>query len=221
MPAHGVAINIFSNALVVALQAARHKPSTFSLTVRHLGAFGLFLAAILDSTPLPTFGGVDILTAILAARHAEPWYYYAMVATAGSIVGAYLTFRTASARGADYLQKKFGIRRVSKLPQFFEKWGTSTLVVSSAVPFPFPTSAFFAVAGVLKYPFRRFLIVVAISRGIRYMLIAAVASFYGRQFVRFIRHPSQYYGWIIVIALALVMGIFAAVQMRKYLQTAS
>jgi hypothetical protein len=51
--------------------------------MRHLGAFGLFLLAIVDSSPIPTFGGLDILTAILAARHREPWYYYAGVATAG------------------------------------------------------------------------------------------------------------------------------------------
>jgi len=36
---------------------------------RHLGALGLFFLAILDSSPLPTFGGPDILTAILAATH--------------------------------------------------------------------------------------------------------------------------------------------------------
>lgn len=35
--------------------------------LRHLGAFGLFFRAILDSLPLPIFGGSDILTAILAA----------------------------------------------------------------------------------------------------------------------------------------------------------
>src|ERR1700690_3965779 len=57
---------------------------------RHLGAFGLFSLAIVDSSPLPTFGGPDILTAILAASHRNPWYEYAAVATAGSVIGAYL-----------------------------------------------------------------------------------------------------------------------------------
>ncbi len=59
--------------------------------LRHLGVFGLFLLAIADSTPLPTFAGPDILTAIFAARHHDPWYYYAAVATAGSVIGAYMT----------------------------------------------------------------------------------------------------------------------------------
>jgi len=68
--------------------------------LRHLGGLGLFLVAMLDSSPLPTFGGLDILTAILSARHVEPWFYYAMVATAGSVIGAFTTFKAARKAGA-------------------------------------------------------------------------------------------------------------------------
>ncbi len=39
---------------------------------RHLGVFGLFLFAILDSSPLPTFGGPDILIALLGPVTAIP-----------------------------------------------------------------------------------------------------------------------------------------------------
>ncbi|HXY77802.1 MAG TPA: hypothetical protein VEH47_03260, partial [Candidatus Acidoferrales bacterium] len=60
--------------------AARHHNAVVTL-VRHLGGLGLFLLAIVDSSPIPTFGGLDIVTAILAARQREPWYYYAAAAT--------------------------------------------------------------------------------------------------------------------------------------------
>ncbi len=180
--------------------------------------FGVFLLAVLDSTPIPTLGGVDILIAILTARHGQPWYYYAGVATAGSVLGAYLTFHAARTGGSDYLQRKFGERRVAKLLELFEHWGTGGLAVSSAVPFPFPTSAFFAAAGVLDYPVKRFLIVVALARAARYATITAVASHYGRHFVRALRNPSQYYGWLLAIAIALAMMIVAAVMMRRRLQ---
>src|SRR6266550_6641253 len=55
--------------------------------------------------------------------------------------------------------------------------------------FPFPTSAFFAVAGVLDYPLRRFIIVVALGRAIRSGAIAAIAFHYGRRFVVGLQHP--------------------------------
>ena len=34
---------------------------------------------------------------------------------------------------------------------FFHKWGSSALAVSTAVPFPFPTSVFFEAAGASEY----------------------------------------------------------------------
>jgi membrane protein YqaA with SNARE-associated domain len=185
--------------------------------LRHLGGPGLFFLAIMDSTPLPTFGGVDILLAILAARHVEPWWFYALVATSGSMVGAYVTFHAARRGGAEYLQRKFGRTRVNKFLSLFERWGTSGLVVSAAVPFPFPTSAFFAAAGVLAYPVRKFLAVVATARAARYITISLVAFHYGRQFVRLLRNPSQYYGWLAAIAVAVVMLIVTAAMVRKRL----
>ena len=125
---------------------------TFAATLRHLGALGLFFLAILDSSPIPTFGGPDILTAILSASHRNPWYEYAATATAGSVIGAYLTFRLARKAGSAYLDKKFKKGKISKFLRLFKKWGTGTLAASGAIPIPTPTSMFFAAAGASDYP---------------------------------------------------------------------
>lgn len=210
-------------ALATFVQRTRRRPPpvTFATVIRHLGGAGIFFLAILDSTPIPTFGGPDILTAILAARHREPWYYYALMATAGSVLGAYITFRMARHAGSGYLSKTFGERRVSLLLAYFERWGTGALVVSAAVPFPFPTSAFFAAAGVLNYPLRNFLLVVALGRAARYGVIAAIASFYGRHFIRVLRHPQLYWGWFVLMIGIVVILIVAAMKIRKRLEVAA
>ena len=187
--------------------------------MRHLGGLGLFLLAIVDSTPIPTFGGLDILTAILAARQREPWYYYAAVATAGSVIGAYFTFRMARKAGLDYLNRKFGKRKVARLLKYFQRWGTGALVVSTVIPLPFPTSSFFAAAGVLDYPLRTFIVVVALGRAVRYGAIAAIASHYGRRFVVGLRHLGQHSGWLLAIAAAVVIATTAAIVLRKRLQS--
>ena len=205
---------ILSVAQKTARTARRGQSGGYTSVLRHLGATGLFLLAILDSSPLPTFGGPDILTAILAARHGEPWYYYALMATAGSVIGAYITFRMARGAGASYLHRKFGERRVAGLLRFFDRWGTGALVVTTAVPFPFPTSAFFAAAGVVGYPVRTYLIVVSIARAARYSGIALIASHYGRHFIRVLRHPERYIGW-----LALTAGIVIAITVAAVLLT--
>ena len=188
--------------------------------LRHWGVFGLFLVAILDSTPIPTFAGADILTVILAARHREPWYYYAAAATLGSVVGGYITFRVARGAGSVYLENKFGARQVAIILKYFERWGTGALVVSTLLPFPFPTSAFFAAAGVLDYPLRRFILVVAIARTARYSVLAAIASYYGRHFIRVFSHPGQYVGWLLLIACFVFFLIAAVLFVQRRLRVA-
>jgi membrane protein YqaA with SNARE-associated domain len=187
----------------------------------HLGALGLFSLAIVDSSPLPTFGGPDILTAILAASHRNPWYEYAAVATAGSVIGAYLTFRLARKAGSAYLHSKFGHRKLDAVLNFFHKWGTSALAVSTAVPIPMPTSMLFAAAGASDYGVGRFLTVVIICRSVRYTFIAIVADHYGRHFVRVLRHPSQYWGWLLLFAAVIFSLIMAGILLNRRLTVAN
>jgi membrane protein YqaA with SNARE-associated domain len=189
--------------------------------LRHLGAFGLFFWAILDSLPLPIFGGSDILTALLAASHHDPWYEYAAVATAGSLIGAFITFRLARRAGLAYLHSKFGSSRVPTILRLFEKWGTGALVVSTAIPFPFPTSVFYAAAGASSYRIRKYLVVVGLCRAVRYSLVAILAAHYGRTFIHVIRHPAQYWGWLLLSA-AIITGVVATgIVINRRLETTS
>jgi len=190
---------------------------SLSSMFRHLGPLGLFFLAILDSSPLPTFGGPDILTAILAATHRNPWYEYAAVATAGSVIGAYLTFRIARRAGSAYLQSKFGHRKLDVILSFFHKWGTGAIAVSTAVPFPSPTSMLFAAAGASNYGTGRFLTVVTICRGARYAFIAIIADHYGRHFIRVLRHPAQYWGWLLLFAAVIFSLIMVGIVINRRL----
>jgi membrane protein YqaA with SNARE-associated domain len=182
--------------------APRRRRSTSALAVfRHLGALGLFSLAILDGTPLPTFGGPDILLVILVLTRRDPWYEYAAAATAGSVIGAYITFRLARRAGRAYLETKFGQKKLPKLLRVFDQWGAGVIAASAAIPFPTPTSVFFAAAGASHtYSTQRFLMVVGLSRAFRYSAVAIVAKLYGRHFVRVLRHPTQYWGWFLLLA---------------------
>jgi membrane protein YqaA with SNARE-associated domain len=195
----------------------RHSGSIF----RHLGALGLFFLAILDSSPLPTFGGPDILIAILAATHRNPWYEYVAVATTGSVIGAYITFRIARKAGAAYLHGKFGEGKVSKVLSLFKNRGTGALIASTAIPFPFPTSMLFAAAGAAGYRVDKYLAIVVVGRCVRYSAIAIVADVYGRHFIRILRHPTQYWGWLLLFASAIAVMIAAGILINRRLDAVS
>jgi membrane protein YqaA with SNARE-associated domain len=186
-------------------------PSVF----RHLGALGLFFLAMLDSTPIPTFGGPDFLIAFLAGSHHTPWYECAAVATAGSVAGAYATFRLARTAGSVYLNNTFGAGRVSMFLKFFKSSGTGTLAATTAVPFPFPTSMFFAAAGASNYDKRKFVTVVSACRVARYSVIAILADLYGRHFIRVLRHPLQYWGWMLLFAVLCISFIVTGILLNR------
>lgn len=198
---------------LLAPQPRRRSSPTLLTTLRHLGAAGLFFLAILDSSPVPTFAGPDILTAILAATHKPLWYEYAAAATAGSVIGAYLTFRIAHRAGSAYLESKFKKSRLAKFLNLFKRWGTGTLVASTSIPLPSPTSMFFAAAGASDYPKKKFLVIVAVARAVRYFGIAFIAAHYGRHLLRVLRHPTQHWGWLLLFigltGLLVVGGIVA------------
>ena len=77
--------------------------------VRHwfitLGGPGLILLGLLDSSVIPIPGSMDAMTIVLAAHQKTWWMYYAVMATIGSVVGAYITYRIA---------RKQGIRRCTR-----------------------------------------------------------------------------------------------------------
>jgi membrane protein YqaA with SNARE-associated domain len=202
--------------LNVLLQNATRGHSFLS-TYRHLGAFGLFFLTILDSSPVPTFGGPDILIAILVATRRNPWYEYAAVAMVGSTIGAYITFQLARKAGEAYLESKFGRARVLAFLAVFKKWGTGTLVASAAIPFPFPTSLVFATAGASNYHLGKYLAVVAVSRGVRYAVIAVLADLYGRRFIVIFRHPTQYWGWFLLFTTAVLVLIGVGILFNRRL----
>jgi membrane protein YqaA with SNARE-associated domain len=199
------------------LQSATRGRS-FLAIFRHLGTTGLFFFTIIDSSPIPAFGGADILIALLAATRRNPWYEYAGVATLGSTIGAYISYRLARKAGEEYLEKKFGNAKVSALLGVFRKWATSALVVSAAVPVPMPTSFVFAAAGTSEYRLGRFVAVVAASRGARYSAIGILAELYGRPFIRIIRHPAEHWGWLLVILALLAVPAAGLLVFNKRLQ---
>ena len=205
------------DAIVQQVPAHRGRHGMISI-LRHLGALGLLPLAILDSSPLPTFAGADLLTAIVAARHRNPWYEYALVATTGSVIGAYFTFRIARKAGLNYFHRWFKRVKLDALLNSFHNWGANALAVSTAVPFPFPTSVLFAAAGASDYSLRRFLTVVTLCRLARYAAISWVADYYGRHFIHILRHPSEEWRALLLLAASVFVLITIGMRLSKRLK---
>lgn len=163
----------------------------------HLGGPGLILLGLADNSLIPLPGSTDVVTILLAAHHREPWIYYAIMATAGAVLGGYLTYRMARQGGKATLEKRFSPKRTVKVYAIFERWGFAAVAVPAVLPPPFPIVPMLLAAGAMQYPTRKFLTALAVGRGIRYTILAYLGYHYGRHIVKFF---ALYY-WPVLIAL--------------------
>lgn len=162
-----------------------------------LGGPGLILLGLADNSIIPLPGSVDVFTIYLAARHREPWFYYSIMATAGALLGGYITYRMARKGGKEALEKKFSQRKAKKVYAIFERWGFAAVAIPALLPPPFPIVPMLLAAGALQYPTKKFLAALTVGRGIRYTILGYLGAHYGRSIIKFF---GQYY-WPVLIAL--------------------
>lgn len=195
--------------------AAAVVKKTLWLALRRLGGPGLVLLGLVDNSVIPLPGGMDALTIVLAASHKEGWGYYALMATAGSLIGGYLTYRLGAKGGKETLEKKISKKRAQKVYGIFERYGFWSVAVAAVCPPPVPIVPFLIAAGALHYPRLKFLGALALGRSVRYSLLAYLGSIYGRHIIRWLSHyyrPLLY----VLIALAVLGGLVGLYWWKRY-----
>jgi membrane protein YqaA with SNARE-associated domain len=179
----------------------------------HLGGPGLILLGLADNSLIPLPGSTDVATILLAAHHSQPWFYYTIMATAGALLGGYLTYRMARKGGKEMLEKKFSPRKAKRVYAIFERWGFAAVAIPAILPPPFPIVPMLLAAGAMQYPTRKFLTALAVGRGIRFTILGYLGFHYGQHIVKFF---AQYY-WpvlIVLVALSVAGGLFGLYQYK-------
>jgi membrane protein YqaA with SNARE-associated domain len=196
------------------------EPRTVAHDVRHwiaqLGAVGLIPLGVLDASLVPIPGSMDVLTIVLAARDSKLWFYYAGMATLGSVIGALLTFRLAHKGGKETLKRKVSAARAERIIEIFSRWGFWSIFIAALLPPPVPMVPFVIAAGATQYSTQKFLVALTLGRVIRYTLLALLAARYGRQIIAFIAHPAHP-SLYAAFGVAVIAGVitFVALSARK------
>jgi membrane protein YqaA with SNARE-associated domain len=179
--------------------------------LRRLGGWGLVLLGVADNSVIPLTGSMDVLTIWLAARHREPWPYYALMATIGAVIGGYITYSLARKGGKEAMERKLSKRKAAKVYKEFARWGFGAIAVPAILPPPFPFVPFLLASGAMQYSRMKFLGALVLGRGIRYAVAAYLGALYGSHILRFF---SRYDKWTvgILIGLAVVGGVLSLVQ---------
>lgn len=203
---------MFARAII----AIAAKPTTrrrLWVWLYHLGGPGLIVLGIVDSSVIPIPGSMDALTIVLAAHHRQLWPYYAAMATFGSVLGGYITFRLARHQGKERLRETLrrGWKRAAT--DFFKKWRFWAIAVPAVLPPPIPMVPFVLAAGATDYSSGRFVGAMTLGRVVRYGILAYFANLYGRKIISIFSK----YGWPILyglIALAIVSALAGFIASR-------
>jgi membrane protein YqaA with SNARE-associated domain len=180
-----------------------------------LGGPGLVLLGIADNSVVPLTGSMDVLTIWLAARHREPWPYYALMATLGAVIGGYITYSLARKGGKQAMERKLSKRRAAKVYQVFERWGFWAVAIPALLPPPFPFVPFLVAAGAMQYSRQKFLGALTLGRALRYTIVAGLGALYGNHIVRFFsRYDKMAVG--ILVALACVGAALSIIQYYRW-----
>jgi membrane protein YqaA with SNARE-associated domain len=175
----------------------------------HLGGLGLIPLGLLDNSLIPLPGIMDVATIVLSARQEQLWLYYALMATAGSVIGGFVTYRLARKGGKEALEHRFSRKKVDKICNIFERWGFAAVAIPALLPPPMPMVPFLCAAGALQYPVRKFLAALTLGRISRYMILAYLAARYGRRIIAFIAvHGHPVIVAIIVVLIAIAAAVF-------------
>ena len=196
--------HLLAASLPTALRSMRH-------WLFHLGGLGLIPLGLLDNSPIPLPGIMDVATIVLSARQQQLWLYYALMATAGSVIGGFVSYRLARKGGKEALERRFSPRKVDKVCKIFERWGFGAIGIPAVLPPPVPMVPFLFAAGAMQYPVRKFLVALTLGRISRYMILAYLAARYGRQIIAFIAshgHPVVVTIIVVLIATAAVVFYF-------------
>jgi membrane protein YqaA with SNARE-associated domain len=179
---------------------------------------GVFVLAALDSSvffSLPF--GVDAVVIIVAARLPEPWIV-PLLAAAGSVTGAALTFWMGVTIGEQGLERFLPPKRLAKIRKRIKESGAVALASLGLIPPPFPFTPFVLAAGALEVRTITFFTTFAVCRVIRFGIEAVLAVRYGRRILRWLDSPffqNVVEGCIVVAALLTILSVIRIIRLTR------
>jgi membrane protein YqaA with SNARE-associated domain len=186
---------------VLAVAAPVHHRSSLMHFLFTFGSFGLFLVSIVDSSfvPLPIPGVTDIMLVLMAARHAN-WFLLVVIASAGSAIGGYFSYRVGRSGGMAFLEKRVPARIFRLVRDWMERHAVLAVALPAILPPPVPLAPFVLAAGALEMSQRKFLWAFTISRTVRHLIAAGLGLYYGRSIVHLWNRLSTQYATTLLAA---------------------
>lgn len=184
--------------------------SVFHLSKENGAIYWLFAIAFIESSFFPIPPDVMLMPMILAAPK-KAWSI-AGVATAGSVIGAYLGYAIGFyffQLIAEPLLNFYGyLEKFNSFKDLYNQYGAWIVFGAGITPFPYKIITI--ASGVVHMNLIVFTIASIIARGMRFYLVAWLLKKYGETMREFI---EKNLGWLSILFLLLLIGGFAVIKL--------
>jgi membrane protein YqaA with SNARE-associated domain len=171
-----------------------------------MGGGGIFLVAFLDSSVLSFPFVTDALVMRLCMERPARMFYYAAMATLGSLVGCIWIYWLAKKGGEVYFHRHGG-RAALRAKQWVDNNAFLSLFIPAVLPPPMQFKVFVLAQGVFQVPLRTFVLALVLGRGIRYIAEGIFAVRYGQQALEFlVGHAVAFTAAVLGVLLVLYVA---------------
>ena len=182
----------------LSLAGTRHAPT----------ALGAVSFAESSFFPIPP----DVLLIPMVFRRQENWFWYALLCTLSSVLGAYLGYFIGAALfqtiGLPLLQFYGGEHTFERFVDWYARWGGWGILLGAITPFPYKVLTIFS--GTVGFDLVQFTIVSIIGRSLRFFAVAALLYHFGEPVRLFI---EKRLGLMFTLFCVLLIGGFVVLKM--------
>ncbi len=183
---------------------------------QRLGAAGLFLLGVLDSSFLVLpFGNDFLLISLVSSSHGAVWIFYVVASALGSLVGVFIVDVLMRRAGEEGLERFVKPERVKKLKKKLDKGVGWVVFTSTLLPPPFPFTPVIMSASALQCRRGKLFFAVFVGRLVRFTIEALLALYFGKQVLRFMDSPVVDY---VIYALAGIGAVASILSLWKWLR---
>jgi membrane protein YqaA with SNARE-associated domain len=170
-----------------------------------LSPLGVLLLGGLDSSMLFFLpAAIDTAVVVMVARHRNWFWLFPLLATAGSVIGATVTYFVGRKIGEAGLERWMSKSRLAKVRKKVEDRQIFAVALAAVLPPPFPLTPFVLTGGALGINKQKFYATLASMRMVRFGAEAVLALLYGRQILVWMKSDTFEYliSTMLILALA-------------------
>ena len=176
---------------------------------------GAFVLGFLDATFFFTLPlGIDAVIVALAARRGLSFWLTPLLATAGSLLGAALTYWTGMKIGEAGLNRFASERWLIRIRRRLQGSAVA-LAALDLMPPPFPFSAFVLAAGAAKTDRRTFFMTLLACRLLRFGVEALLGLRYGRYALQWIESETVERAVAVIVVAAIAASVVSLSRLSR------